>query len=94
MTWEGVEQTGLLYANAGGVPHHDANYKGWYYRPFNRENAWEYWRITSTGEFELHHFCTDGGCTGTSPLGSPNYCCSALTAGGETRDGGCNIFLL
>ena len=54
MTWEDVEQTGLLYANAGGVPHHDANYKGWYYRPWTREAAWEYWRITSTGEFELH----------------------------------------
>ena len=94
MTWAGVEQSGLFYVNAGGVPHHDSNYQGWYYRPWNRDAAWEYWRITSTGELEIHHFCTDSdGCTGTSPLGSSNFCCSGLTAGAESCDGGNNLFL-
>ena len=94
MTWEGLEQSGLLYVNAEGVPHHDANYQGWFYRPCTRDAAWEYWRITSTGELEIHHFCTDGCSTvSTSPLGSSNFCCTALASGGESCDGGNNIFL-
>ena len=85
-TWSGA-MTEFRPVNAEGVPHPDTNYQGWYYRTWDRDAAWEYWRFTSKGEFEVHHFCTDG-CGDTSPLGSPNYCCKSLTSGGEACDGG------
>ena len=92
MTWVGLEQLVRLSVNSPDVPHADSNYQGWYYRPWNRDEAWEYIRFTASGELEMHHFCTDG-CTGTSPLGSPNFCCSALTSGGEPCEGGMKLCL-
>ena len=91
-----VDPGKYLPVNGEGVPNPDPNYQGWYYRAFdpNRGDlAWEYWRFTSRGEFEIHHFHTDG--TGgplTSPLGSPNFCCSSITPGGEACDAGNNSF--
>ena len=89
MTWAGLQQSELLFVNSEGVPHPDANYQGWYYRPYSRDEAWEYYRIRSTGEFEVHHFCNDT-CSveNTSPLGSQLFCCSSLTAGGERCNAG------
>ena len=83
-----VWNAGTLYkrtlqrVNDDGVPHPDHLYEGWFYRPFNREAAWEFYRFTSNGQLEVHHFFTDSTSTdftSTSPLGSPNYCCSSLS---------------
>ena len=91
--WSGGPQSEYLPVNGEGVPHHDSNYEGWYYRTWNRGDlAWEFWRFTSNGEFEVHHFCTDGGCPHTSPLGSPNFCCSSKTPGAVACDGGIKHF--
>ena len=79
-----MSQTTLQRVNDAGVPHPDSNYQGWYHRPWDRADAWEYFRFTSTGALEVHHFCTDStACSGTSSFGSPNFCCSSLTEGGK-----------
>ena len=50
---------------------------GWLFRPWARPTAWEFLRFNGS-TVVVHHFCTDASCSGgTSPLGSPNYCCSA-----------------
>ena len=90
--WSGGTLSQYLPVNGEGVPHPDSNYQGWYYRQWDRDAAWEYWRFTSSGEFEIHHFCTDG-CRDTSPLGSPNFCCSAKTPGAVACDAGINHLL-
>ena len=84
MIWRGdtLTETGFKNVNDAGVPRPDSNYQGWFYRPWNRALAWEYFRFTDSGQFEVHHFCTDG-CSGTSPLGSSNFCCSSVSEGGE-----------
>lgn len=100
-----VDPGKYLPVNGEGVPHPDLNYQGWYYRAFSPsrgELAWEYWRFTSRGEFEVHHFHTDktrsqlhtdkAGGQLTSPLGSPNFCCSSITPGGVACDAGNNNF--
>ena len=83
MVWraESLNEPALQYVNNEGVPHPDPLYQGWFYRGGNNPAAWEYFRFTANGELEVHHFCTDG-CSNTSPLGSPNYCCSSLSVGG------------
>ena len=68
--------------NDEGQPHPDSRYRGWYYRPWSRAKAYEYFRFTENGELQVHHFCLDG-CSKTSPLGSPNFCCSSLSSGGQ-----------
>ena len=84
---EAVELSEFMTVNSEGVPRPDERYQGWYYRPWNRDQAWEYFRFTSSGALEVHHFCDDG-CSGTSSLGKPNFCCSSVTAGGEPCNGG------
>ena len=91
MTWHGVKQSKFLAVNADGVLRPDTRYQGWYYRIWNNAAAWEYFRFTSTGAMEGHHFCDT--CTGTSPLGSPKFCCSFLTTGGEPCNGGNQFYL-
>ena len=88
-TWSGAETT-FREVNAAGVPRPDVNYQGWFYRTWARDDAWEYWRFTANGEFEVHHFCTDltDICRHESPNGSQNYCCNSLTAGATGCDGG------
>ena len=87
MVWRGgaLRETTLKRVNDDEVPHPDTMYEGWFYRPWNRAAAWEYFRFTSNGELEVHHFCTDSPskCSGTSPLGSSNFCCSSLSVGGR-----------
>ena len=79
-----LKQANLQRVNDIGVPHPDTSYEGWFYRPWDRAAAWEYFRFTHDGELEVHHFCTDDdGCRQTSPLGSPNFCCQTLSDGGE-----------
>ena len=68
--------------NDEGVPRPDLSYQGWFYRTWDRAAAWEYFQITDDGKLEVHHFCTDG-CSGTSPLGSPNFCCKSVSTGGD-----------
>ena len=84
MTWGTFQATQdkLLMANDEGVPHPDSRYQGWFYRPWNRETAWEYFRFLPDGRLEVHHFCTDG-CSAISPLGSSNFCCSSISAKGS-----------
>ena len=84
MTWGHFQATQdkLLKANDEGVPHPDSRYQGWFYRPWNREPAWEYFRFLPDGRLEVHHFCTDG-CSAISPLGSSNFCCSSISAKGS-----------
>ena len=84
MIWKGgkLNETRLINVNDAGVPRPDPNYQGWFYRPWDRALAWEYFRFTDDGQLEVHHFCTDG-CSGTSTLGSSNFCCSSVSAGGE-----------
>ena len=75
----------LLRVNDPGVPHPDPRYQEWFYRKWDRHNAWEYFRFTKDGELDVHHFCTDGHCHGTSPLGASAFCCSSFTTEGGTR---------
>ena len=84
MIWRGgtLKETGLKHVNGAGVPRPDPKYQEWFYRPWNRALAWEYFRFTDSGQLEVHHFCKDG-CSGTSPLGSPNFCCLSVSEGGE-----------
>ena len=89
---EAVELSEFMTVNSEGVPRPDERYQGWYYRPWNRDQAWEYFRFTSSGALEVHHFCDDG-CSGTSSLGKPNFCCSSVTAGGEPCNGGNTLIL-
>ena len=71
----------MIAANSGlvGSSQHvtsqnlDENYKGWYRRPWDRAEAWEFFRILGDGTLDVRHFCIDG-CTATSPEGSRNYC--------------------
>ena len=76
MVWRGSQltQEKLLKVNDEGVPRPDSRYQGWFYRPWNRATAWEYFRFLNDGRFEVHHFCTDG-CKAISPEGSSNFCC-------------------
>ena len=86
MVWRGgkLNEETLEKVNDEGVPHPDPLYQGWYYRSWDRQAAWEYFRFTTNGELEVHHFCTDStGCSKTSPLGSSNFCCSSLSVGGR-----------
>ena len=69
--------------NEKGVPHPDPHYQGWFYRPWNRATAWEYYRFTSNGELEIHHFCTSRFCQKISPLGSPNFFVATISPGGR-----------
>ena len=84
MIWNGekLTETGFKNVNDAGVPRPDSNYQGWFYRPRKHALAWEYFRFTDSGQFEVHNFCTDR-CSGTSPLGSSNFCCSSVSEGGE-----------
>ena len=77
-----LNESRLKRVNKIGVPHPDPHYQGWYFRPWDRLEAWEYFRFTSNGELEVHHFDTDAS-RGVSPLGSPNYVISSISTGGK-----------
>ena len=88
MVWKaGKLNVGTIQSvNDDGVPHPDPLYQGWYYRPWDSQTAWEYFRFTSNGELEVHHF--NVGFSKTSPLGSSNFCCSSLSVGGSACNQG------
>ena len=83
MIWTNTKlrQAKFERVNDIGVPHPDVSYQGWFYRSWDRAAAWEYFRFTHDGKLEVHHFCTDG-CREKSPLGSSNFCCKSISAGG------------
>ena len=90
----GITLTGgdyLIPANSGstgtyngrGAQNKDVRYSasaGWYWRPWDRLAAWEFFKIESDGTLVVRHFCTDSSdCQLTSPEGSSNYCCSSTS---------------
>ena len=74
----------------GAAQNNDPNYQakdGWYWRPWDREKAWEFVRFFD-GKMEVHHFCTDSAvCNKKSPRGSAKYCCGSTSARQPTSCG-------
>ena len=83
MVWKNGNLS-LTRVQLEGLPRPDPRYQEWYFRPWNLPLAWEYFRISHTGELEVHRFCTDDPqCNLISPLGSPNFSFSAISGGGK-----------
>ena len=79
-----LRETMLKRVNENGASgnHNDPNYEGWYFRPWDRSEAWEYFRFTSNGNLEIHHFATDTW-PSVSPFGSHHLHAYSISAVGK-----------
>ena len=83
----------LRRVNEHGVPRPDLNYQGWYFRPWSSSERWQYFRFTSNGELEGHHFSTKNK-SSLSPFGSLNYFTNFSSSGGKRcKTGNAPIFI-
>lgn len=89
MVWRNNTLSGKLTPSGSQLPprrasqNNDPNYSaedGWHFREWDHDEAWEFVRFLH-GQMEVDHFCKDPNlCNGTSPQGSPNFCCSSLSS--------------